>query len=320
MPDPRPIVVIGSVNMDLVLRARRIPAPGETLLGDSFMTVPGGKGANQAVAAARLARKGTTVHLVARVGDDDFGQRLLNGLEQHHVNTRHVVITEGTPSGIAMILVDKRGENTIVVASGANARLSPQDIDAAEGIIATAAAVVLQLEIPLATVAHALALCEQHGVYTILDPAPVPAKGLPRALYGVDVLTPNRPEAEALLGVKPRRDTTTKRPDDPKMVASRLLSRGAKAVVLKRGGRGALLIDRGGAIKAIKANKVNVVDTTAAGDAFTAALAVGRAEGMELEQAVRFACAAGALSCQAFGAQPALPAREAVDRLAEEGR
>src|SRR5438874_8739915 len=132
------IVVIGSVNMDLIARAPRMPAAGETVLGDSFVTIPGGKGANQATAAAKLARPGTEVHLIARVGEDDLGTRLLNGLVQHQVRTDHVTITEGVPSGVAIVLVDKRGENSIIVAPGANAKLKPADIDAAEGLIATA--------------------------------------------------------------------------------------------------------------------------------------------------------------------------------------
>src|SRR3954462_4480468 len=150
---PGPIVVIGSINMDLVCRVQRMPAPGETIMGSDLSTVPGGKGANQAVAAAKL---GAQVSLIGRVGDDDFGSRLLNGLQQHKVNTDHVTVTEGASSGCAVILVDKRGENSIVVASGANAKVRPADIDAAEGLLATASIVLMQLEIPLETVQHAI--------------------------------------------------------------------------------------------------------------------------------------------------------------------
>lgn len=305
--------------MDLVVRTPRIPAAGETLLGDSFVTIPGGKGANQAVAAAKLAREDTAIHMIGRVGDDDFGERLLNGMIGHRVNTEHVTVSEGAASGVAVILVDRKGENTIVVAAGANSMLLPKDVDAAEGLIAEASAVVLQLEIPLETVAHVIAMCQRLGVYTILDPAPVPPKGMPRALYGVDVLTPNQLEAEAMLELDSTRDAMTKRVEDPKQIASRLLTRGAKSVVLKRGRRGAVLIDRDGMIRTIKPFRVKIVDTTAAGDAFTAALAVAHVEGMELAQAARFANAAGAACCQDFGAQPALPAREAVERLLDEG-
>lgn len=317
MADRLRIVVIGSINMDLVVRSPRIPQPGDTVLGDQFVTLPGGKGANQAVAAARLAQEGTEVHLVGRVGEDDFGQRLLNGLTQHKVQTQHVTITEGMSSGVAMIVVDRKGENSIVVAPGANAKLSPADVDAAENLIATAAAVIMQLEVPTQTVAHALAMCQRHGVYTILDPAPVPEKGLPRALYGVDVLTPNQPEAFRLLGIAPQ-SKATRRPPDVKQIGTRLLARGSKAVVLKLGGKGAMLVTREPMIRTIRPFKVKVADTTAAGDAFTAALAVGRAEEMDLPEVVRFANAAGAAACTTFGAQPALPERTAVQRLLRE--
>jgi len=227
-----------------------------------------------------------------------------------------VTITEGVASGVAMILVDKRGENSIVVAPGANAKLTPKDVDAAEPIISSAAAVVLQLEIPLETVQRAIAMCQRLGVYTILDPAPVPPKGLPRAFLGVDLLTPNQREAERLLGI----DSTSgrvrrKKAPDPKQIGMELLSRGPRSVVLKLGPHGSMLIDRTGRMERLRAFKTKVIDTTAAGDAFTGALAVARAEGREWHDAVRFANAAGSLCCNSFGAQPSLPARDAVDRL-----
>jgi ribokinase len=313
---PSPIVIIGSINMDLVCRTRHIPRAGETILGSDFLTIPGGKGANQAVAAARL---GGDVHLIARVGDDDFGQRLLSGLKANHVHRRHVTVTEGVPSGVAMIQVDRTGENAITVAPGANARLAPADIDAAEGLLASAPVVILQLEIPLPTVRHAIATCQRLGVFTILDPAPVPPKGLARALYGVDLLVPNRIEAEMLLDLSGgdviRRAARTRKLADPKQIGIDLLARGPRAVILKLGERGSVLLDRTGHMERIKPFKVKAVDTTAAGDAFSGALAVARAEGRGLPDAARFATAAGALACTAFGAQPSLPAREAVDRL-----
>jgi ribokinase len=310
-----PIVVIGSVNMDLVCRTPAIPKPGETVLGNDFLTIPGGKGANQAVAAAKLARPGTDVHLIARVGEDDFGERLLNGLVQHGVKTEFVTITEGVASGVAMILVDRKGENSIVVTPGANARLTPRDIDAAEALIRRASAVVLQLEIPLETVRHAVAMCRSHGVHVILDPAPVPPRAFPRALYGVDVLTPNQGEAEHLLGLDRPKRVTRKRVEDPKQIAAELLSRGPGAVVLKLGPKGSLGASDGGLFELARPYKVKVVDMTAAGDAFTAGLAVARAESLVLRDSLRFANAAGALACTSFGAQPALPARDAVDQL-----
>jgi ribokinase len=303
----KPIVVIGSINMDLVCRTQTLPRGGETVLGSDFTTVPGGKGANQAVAAAKLLGASGEVHMIARVGGDDFGQRLLNGLRQHGVNTQRVIVTEGVASGVAMILVDRKGENSIVVAPGANARLSPADIDAAQPLIASAACVVMQLEIPLATVRHAIAVCRRLGIYTILDPAPAPLKPLPRELFGVDLFSPNEHEAQALL--------QRRRVADPKQIAAELITRGAKSVALKLGRRGSMLVDRNGAIQTGKPFKVKVKDTTAAGDAFTAALAVARVEQMSWKEALRFANAAGAICCRGFGAQPALPSRADVDRL-----
>jgi ribokinase len=308
----RRVVVIGSINMDLVCRTPMMPAPGQTVLGSDFVTVPGGKGANQAVAAARL---GANVHMIGRVGSDDFGERLLNGLRQHNVNTDHVTITEGISSGVAMILVDGGGENSIVVSPGANHQLTPADVDSARELIATAAAVVLQLEIPLETVRHAIGLCQEMGVFTILDPAPVPAKGLKRALFGVDVLTPNRSEAESLLGLDHAPRVRRKRPADAKQTASDLLARGAQNVVLKLGSKGAVVVGRELGFRTIKPYRVKVVDTTAAGDAFVGALATGRADGLDLLEAVKRANAAGALACEGFGAQPSLPTREALEKL-----
>ena len=315
MDSPKHIVVIGSANMDLVCRTPRMPRAGETVLGDGLLTIPGGKGANQAVAAAKLAKDKADVYLVARVGDDDFGQRLLNGLSQHHVRTDHVTITEGVASGCAMILVDRKGENSIVVAPGANALLTPADIDRAGSLIAEAAAVVLQLEIPLETVRHAIEMCRRFGVPTILDPAPVPPRGVPRELLHVDVLAPNQGEAELLLGRQRTHGVKSKKLMDPKLIAGTLVTRGPKTVIVKLGPKGALIVGRDGQIERVRPFKVSVRDTTAAGDAFIGALAVGESEGMPLRQAARFANAAGAACCTEFGAQPALPSRQEVDRI-----
>jgi len=308
-----PIVVIGSINMDLVCRTPAMPRPGETILGTDFVTVEGGKGANQAVAAARLANR-RDVYMIGRVGGDEFGPRLLAGLSTHKVNTDFVTITEGVSSGVAMILVDREGENSIVVAPGANAKLTPRDLDRARELIESAAVVVLQLEIPLATVKHAIALCQEARVYTILDPAPAPAQSLPRAFYGVDLLTPNQTEAETLLGLGTQSHARRKRAPDAKQIAGDLLARGAKSVILKLGARGAMLATRDG-FTISRGFKAKVQDTTAAGDAFTGALAVARAEGMSPATALGFANAAGAICCESFGAQPSLPDRSAVDSL-----
>lgn len=308
----RPIVVVGSVNMDLVCKVQRMPTPGETIIGNDLVTIPGGKGANQAVGAAKL---GASVHMVGRVGEDDFGERLINSLQQYRVNTDHVVVTEAVATGCAMILVDEKGENSIVVAPGANHRLTKSDIEAARELIASAAVVLMQLEIPLKTVALVLEICKQAKVPVILDPAPVPAKGLPRGLFEVDVLTPNQHEAEALLATRETGRLPRVRPADAKQLGADLLARGPGAVVLKLGQKGALLQQSDGLMETVRGHKAKVVDTTAAGDAFTAALAVALSEGKPLSQAVKFANAAGARCCEAFGAQPALPSREAVDEL-----
>jgi ribokinase len=311
MPAAKPIVVIGSINMDLVARADAMPRGGQTVLGRDLVTIPGGKGANQAVAAARLGGK---VNMIGRVGEDDFGQRLLVGLRNHGVNTDHVIVTEGSSSGCAMIVVDRKGENSIVVVPGANFKVTPLDLDAATDLIASACCVIMQLELPLPTIAHAIGLCRRLGVPTILDPAPAPRK-LPRAMYGVDILTPNQNEAETLLDIDSQRTTSRKQAADAKQMGMELLTRGAAAVVLKLGPKGAMIVGRDGQLEQVKSFKVKVVDTTAAGDAFTAALAVGMSEGMPMRESVRFACAAGALCCTSFGAQPALPARADVDAL-----
>jgi ribokinase len=242
---------------------------------------------------------------------------LINGLVQHHVRTEFVTVTEGTSSGCAMVMVDRKGENSIVVAPGANAKLTPGDVDRAESLIEGAAAMVLQLEVPLATIKHAIELARRLGVFTILDPAPVPARGLPRELMRVDLLTPNQGEAELLLGRRRTHRVSSKKITDPKWIAGELLSMGARHVVLKLGQKGALMFSANGDIERVKAFKVSVTDTTAAGDAFGGALAIGRAEGMEKEEMLRFANAAGAACCTRFGAQPALPTREQVLELLE---
>ena len=287
------IVVLGSLNMDLVVRVNRLPAWGETLAGGDLATVPGGKGANQAVAAARL---GARVAMVGRVGDDAFGRRLLEGLAADGVDAARVLVTPEVATGTAAIFVDAAGRNAIVISPGANARLSPEDVDAASDLLASAACVVAQLEVPLETVRRAAALCRARGVPMILDPAPAPPTPLPDELLDVDVLTPNEPEAAAL-GVP---IDTARRGD----------------LLLKRGGRGCTFIASDGTPHDAAAFAVDVVDTTAAGDAFTAAFAVARyAEGRPIDESLRFANAAGALACTRVGAQPSLPTRAEVEAL-----
>jgi ribokinase len=297
------IVVVGSVNMDLVVECDRLPAPGETIAGGESATIPGGKGANQAVAAARL---GAEVYMVGRVGDDDFGRALRAGLEKNGVNTRYLKTTPGVASGTATIVVQKGGENSIIISPGANGRVSPKDVEAAAPAIRRASAVLLQLEIPQASVKRAIELCRKHRVVSVLDPAPAPSAGLPGGLHNVDIISPNETEAATILNLK----TPT-----PALIGLKLLSRGAKDVVLKLGKRGAIHADATGVMTHVRGFKITPVDTTAAGDSFTAGLAIARAEGKSWADALRFANACGAIACTKFGAQPSLPRRADVMKL-----
>ncbi len=305
---PSDVLVIGSINMDLVVRVPQIPLPGQTLLATDFQAIPGGKGANQAVAAARL---GVQTALVGRVGTDPFGQTLLTSLQRSGVNTQHVWQTPDTPSGVALITVSAAGQNAICVAPGANACLTGNDIAAAEPLLATVRTCVLQLEIPLATAVQAVARARARGVEIILDPAPAPV-ALPPELLAADILTPNETEAAQLLGLSVGQL-------DPAATAAALRANGARAVVLKLGARGCYVAGPEGTAH-IPGHVVPVVDTTAAGDAFTAALAAARSAGHPLRYAAEFANAAGALACTRFGAQPSAPARVEVEALLAGGQ
>lgn len=297
------IVIVGSINMDLVVRTAHVPAPGETVLGRDFSTIPGGKGANQAVAAARL---GGRAIMVGRVGDDDLGRQLIAGLKANGVDSTHVHPTADVASGIAMIVVADDGENAITVASGANFQVTPADIDAAESVLRSARVVLLQLELPVETVTYTIELCRRHGVETILDTAPAPASDVPDALFSADIVTPNESEAARLTGLPATSDTQA--------VAAALHARGCRSVVLKLGRRGAYSSFPDGAL-AVPGFEVDAVDTTAAGDAFTAALAVARARGWTLPKAARFANGAGAVACTKWGAQPSMPTSNEVNDL-----
>lgn len=300
------VVVVGSIHMDLVVRTANMPRPGETVLGSDFVTIPGGKGANQAVAAARLSAPCT---MIGRVGDDAFGKRLRDGLEHAGVAVDHVRTTPNCPSGIAMITVDQRGENAITVVSGANGQLSPDDLTAMESVIAEARILVLQLEVPLPTVCRAAQLAAWNAVPVVLDPAPAPKAGLPDELLTVDTLTPNQTEAELLTGA-PVRDVA-----EAKLAGAELVRRGVSNAVIKLGAEGAVVVTLEGLVEHVPAFPTNVVDTTAAGDAFTAGLAVGIAQGLSVVEAARMGCAAGSLAAGTFGAQQAMPLRSAVDQL-----
>lgn len=307
-PIPR-IVIVGSINMDLVAQVPHLPKPGETLTGSSFSTFPGGKGANQAVAVARLGGRAV---LIGRVGDDSFGTELLQNLRREGVETRSVRRIPHTSSGVAIIGVERSGQNAITVVPGANACLLPKDIRAAESVIASADALLVQLEIPLETAREAILLARKHRVFTVLDPAPAPPRGLPRSWrhIGVDLISPNETEA-AQLGRKPCTHTAAA----VACLESLLRRSTALLAVLKRGRRGALLH---AFLKPVffPPFPVKPVDTTAAGDAFSAALTLHFVEGRgTLGDAIHFANAAGALATTRHGAQTSMPSRREVDAL-----
>ncbi len=303
------IVVVGSSNTDMVVKADRIPAPGETVLGGAFVMVAGGKGANQAVAAARL---GAEVSLVARLGADTLGDQAIAGYRNDGILTDLVVRDPDRPTGVALILVDGKGENSITVALGANEALSPDDVDRAADRIRAADAVVMQLEVPLAAVERAAAIAAAAGVPVILDPAPAPDGGLPASLLrNVTCLKPNESEAERLTGI-PVVDTAS-----AERAALVLRGLGPRIVIITLGSQGAVIVDDAGA-RHVPAYWVTAVDTTAAGDAFTGALAVALASGVALPEAVRQAAAAGAFAATRMGAQPSLPTRAELDAFLSE--
>ncbi|MGB8958583.1 MAG: ribokinase [Candidatus Aminicenantales bacterium] len=296
------ILVVGSSNTDMVIRVPRIPRPGETILGGTFAMAAGGKGANQAAAAARA---GGRVTFVARVGDDVFGERALANFEADGLDTRFIVRTPGSSSGVALINVDARGENSISVASGANARLSVEDIVKAEAAFAAADLVLLQLESPPETVEAATRKAEEKDVPVVLNPAP--ARPLEDGLLRrIAVLTPNEHEAEILSGIAVADERGARE------AAARLHARGPATVVITLGERGvyASASEFEGLIPAFK---VDPLDTTAAGDVFNGALAVALAEKASLLDALRFAQAAAAISVTRPGAQPSAPSRAEIE-------
>jgi ribokinase len=306
--DDLKLVVVGSSNMDLVVRSPRIPVSGETILGGDFLMVPGGKGANQAVAIAKL---GARAVFVARLGDDVFGRTSLENFKKERVDTRYVTLTPGVPSGVALINVDAAGNNAIVVAPGANAKLSPDDVYRAQAEITAAGAVVAQLEVPLTTVQCAAELAHQAGVKFVLNPAPA-QKLAPALLSLVTVLTPNEIEAQILTGI------TVVDPESASAAADRLLEAGVESAIITMGAKGFLLAEASRR-EHIAAEKVNVVDTTAAGDAFTGSLAVGVGQGGSLYDSALFANRAAALSVTRMGAQPSMPTMDEVRNFTRAG-
>jgi ribokinase len=298
------IVVIGSSNTDMVIRTPRIPRPGETVLGGEFFMAPGGKGANQAVAAARA---GGEVHFIARVGDDVFGRESVDGFINDGIHVERIVRDRNAPSGVALIIVGPDGENCIAVASGANARLGVVDVRQAKPVITSADIVLMQLESPLETVREAAEVASSAGVPVVLNPAPARALS-DDILKRVSYLTPNETEAEILTGI-----TLIKKSDLAK-AADVLLAKGMEAVLITLGAKGVYVATREKR-EVVPAFKVIPVDTTAAGDAFNGALAVALAEGRPLLEAARFANAAAALATTKMGAQPSLAVRTEIEKL-----
>lgn len=298
------ILVVGSSNTDMIIKLDRIPRPGETLLGGAFVTAAGGKGANQAVGAARAGGK---VTFIARVGQDMFGDQAVAGFIKDGIVVDHVTRDKTNPSGVALIFVGKDGENSIAVAGGANAKLSPADVRKAKAAIAGASVLVMQLETPLESVQAAADLAAKAGVRVILNPAP--AQPLPdKLLKCVSILTPNETEAELLTGIAVT-DTAS-----AAAAAAKLRARGVQTVIITLGARGAFVATENGG-QLVPGFKVKAVDTTAAGDIFNGALAVALGEGKPLKQAVRFANAAAAISVTRLGAQLSAPTRREIEKF-----
>jgi len=300
------IVVVGSFNMDLVVRMPAIPRPGETLLGGVFATYPGGKGANQAVAAARL---GGEVTMIGRVGADAFGDQLLAMARSEGIDTRFVGVDTDATTGVALIQVDAQGQNSIAVASGANFTLTAADVAAAFAQLGQIDLLVMPLETPIDTIVTAAELAKQAGALVLLNPAPAQHLSS-ELLHNVDLLIPNEHEAAFMTGI------TTHSPQAARQAAASLLQGGPASVIITLGSQGALIAAQAQPeveFTQTAAFAVQTVDTTAAGDAFVGALAVALGEGRSLAAAARFASAAAAISVTRIGAQPSLPSRAEVE-------
>lgn len=297
------IVVIGSSNTDMVVTTAKMPLPGETVLGNEFDIIAGGKGANQAVAAARA---GGDVSFIAKVGNDDFGKQAIEGYKKDNIDTKNIFIDADKPSGVAVIIVDETtGQNSIVVAPGSNGNLSVADILSVESVISRADVLLVQLEIPIETVQAALQIARENGVTTILNPAPA-QKLSDELLRLVDIITPNETETQLLIGI----DTTNE--NDIRDAASKLLKKVNDTVLITLGSKGVYYLSKNGNEDFIPTIKVNAVDTTAAGDVFNGYLASELADGKPFEEAIRVANKAAAISVTRKGAQPSIPKKPDV--------
>ncbi|MEG8989747.1 ribokinase [Ignavibacteria bacterium 4148-Me] len=297
------IIVVGSTNTDLVSFVKKFPKPGETIFGKMFHIYPGGKGANQAVGLAKL---GKNVVFISKVGNDDFGKKMLMNLKANRVNVKNIIIDNENPTGIAMITVDESGENYIVVISGANMNLSSEDIYKKQNLFSGAKIFLTQLEIPLETIDVCLSLSKINNMMTVLNPAP--AKVLPEKILSlVDIITPNESELGILTNMEINSNSIEK-------AANILISKGVKNVVVTLGEKGAFLYN-GKIAKYFPPYAIKALDTTAAGDAFNAGLVYALSEGYPLDDAIKFANATAAVSVTKYGAQTSMPTKEEVLNL-----
>lgn len=294
------IVVIGSSNTDMVVKAKSLPQPGETIMGGTFLMNAGGKGANQAVAAARL---GGNVTLVAKVGDDIFGSKCVEGYKREKINANYIFVDRSAPSGAALVMVNDQGENCIVVAPGANAFLSPDDINEVEHLF-FAGIILLQLEIPIETIEAVVLKAKAYQKKVIINPAPAQMLS-DEILNGLFLITPNETEASLLTGISVKDEYTASK------AAEILMNRGVQHVIITLGKNGAYFMDKTNSFS-VKAPEVNVIDTTAAGDTFNGAIAVAITEGMGWRDAIKFAVEAASVSVTRMGAQASVPYREEV--------